>query len=164
MRSHKHDVPGMEKAVKATLLHMTSTDEAPDHSHCPEGDSSWCSYNQALANNEEPPPHKNPLPGFIRTALEPVFERLGDRALLKRCSDGMTQNAIECLHSVIWGQNSKNMHDSLLSVERAVAEAVSRFNQGMAKTSKAVAAQIGYSTGLIRGSARLTRLTLRVKR
>ncbi|CAN7996266.1 unnamed protein product [Ixodes hexagonus] len=79
LRSHKHDVPGMEKAVQATLLHMTSTDEAPDHSHCPEGDSSWCSYNRALANHEEPPPHKNPLPGFIRTALEPVFERLGDR-------------------------------------------------------------------------------------
>ncbi|CAN7983167.1 unnamed protein product [Ixodes pacificus] len=154
LRSHKHDVPGMEKAVQATLLHMTSTDEAPDHSHCPEGDSSWCSYNRALANHEEPPPHKNPLPGFIRTALEPVFERLGDRALLKRCSDGMTQNAIECLHSVIWGQNSKNTHDSLLSVERAVAEAVSRFNQGMSKTSQAVAAQLGYSTGscLIRRS------------
>ncbi|KAG0419440.1 hypothetical protein HPB47_004111 [Ixodes persulcatus] len=108
----------MKKAVQATLLHMTSTDEAPDHSHCPEGDSSWCSYNRALANHEEPPPHKNPLPGFIRTALEPVFERLGDRALLKRCSDGMTQNAIECLHSVIWGQNSKNTHDSLLSLEK----------------------------------------------
>ncbi|CAN7947863.1 unnamed protein product [Ixodes hexagonus] len=163
LRSHKHDVPGMEKAVQATLLHMTSTDEAPDHSHCPEGYSCWCSYNRALANHEEPPPHKNPLPGFIRTALEPVFERLGDRALLKRCSDGMTQNAIECLHSVIWGQNSKNTHDSLLSVERAVAEAVSRFNQGMAKTSKAVAAQLGYSTGscLIRRSLEKDRRRLR---
>ncbi|KAM7311103.1 hypothetical protein ISCGN_008011 [Ixodes scapularis] len=162
-RSHKHDVPGMERAVQATLLHMTSTDEAPDHSHCPEGDSSWCSYNRAPANHEEPPPHKNPLPGFVRTALEPVFERLGDRALLKRCSDGMTQNAIECLHSVIWGQNSKNTHDSLLSVERAVAEAVSRFNQGMAKTSEAVAAQLGYSTGscLIRRSLEKDRRRLR---
>ncbi|KAG0423238.1 hypothetical protein HPB47_000973 [Ixodes persulcatus] len=121
----------------------------------------------STGHHEEPPPHKNPLPGFIRTVLEPVFERLGDRALLKRCSDGMTQNAIECLHSVIWGQNSKNTHDSLLSVERAVAEAVSRFNQGMAKTSKAVAAQLRYSTGscLIRRSLeKANKLTLRVKR
>ncbi|KAG0430004.1 hypothetical protein HPB47_023088 [Ixodes persulcatus] len=39
------------------------------------------------------------------------------------------------------------MHDPLLAVERAVVEAVSRFNQGMVKTSKAVAEQLGYSTG-----------------
>ncbi|KAM7302577.1 hypothetical protein ISCGN_018085, partial [Ixodes scapularis] len=161
--SYKHDLPGMEKAVQATLLHMTSTNEAPDHSHCPEGDSSWCSCNQALANNEESPPHRNPLRGFFHTVLEPVFERLGDQALLKCCSDGITQNAIECLHSVIWGQNSKNRYDSLLSVERAVAEAMSRFNQGMAKTSNAVAAQLGYSTGscLIRRSLEKDRRRLR---
>ncbi|KAG0411445.1 hypothetical protein HPB47_011437 [Ixodes persulcatus] len=29
---------------------------------------------------------------------ELVFRRLGDQALLERCSDGMTQNAIESLH------------------------------------------------------------------
>lgn len=33
----------------------------------------------------------------------PVFQWLCDQALLKRCSDEMTQNAMECLHSVIWG-------------------------------------------------------------
>lgn len=66
----------------------------------------------------------------------------------------MTQNAIECLHSVIWSQSSKNTHESLLAVERAAAEAVSRFNQGMAETNRAVAEQLGYSPGscLIRRS------------
>lgn len=154
LRSHSHDVARMKKAVQATLLHLTSTDEAPDHSCCPQGVDSWCAFNRALANQVEPPPHKNPLPGHVRTALEPVFARLGDEALLKRCKDGMTQNAIECLHSVIWSQCSKNTHDSLLAVQRAVAEAVSRFNQGMAATSRAVAEQLGYSPGrcLIRRS------------
>ncbi|XP_070395670.1 uncharacterized protein [Dermacentor albipictus] len=149
-----HDVAGMKTAVHATLLHMTSTDEAPDHSCCPQGVDSWCAFNRALANQVEPPPHKNPLPGHVRTALEPIFARLGDEALLERCKDGMTQNAIKCLHSVIWSQSAKNTHDSLLAVERAVAEAVSRFNQGMAATSRAVAAQLGYSPGscLIRRS------------
>lgn len=59
----------------------------------------------------------------------------------------MTQDAIESLHSVIWGQNSKSMLDSLLAMERAVAEAVSRFNQGMTKTSMVVAEQLCYVTG-----------------
>lgn len=36
---------------------------------------------------------------------------------------------------------------TLPAVERAVAEAVPRFNWCMEKTSKAVAEQIGYSTG-----------------
>ncbi|KAG0425252.1 hypothetical protein HPB47_027551 [Ixodes persulcatus] len=115
---------------------MALTDEAPGHSQCPEGDDSWCSYNRALASYKEPQTHKNPLPGFIHTALEPIFQSLGDQALLE-------QNAIESLHSVTWSQNSKSMHDSLLAVERAVAEAVSRFSQGMAKPSNSVTEQLG---------------------
>ncbi|KAG0438927.1 hypothetical protein HPB47_016821, partial [Ixodes persulcatus] len=51
--------------------------------------------------------------------------RLGEQAILKRCINGMTQDAIGSIHSVIRGQNFKNMHDSRLSLERAVAEAVS---------------------------------------
>lgn len=154
LRSHTHDVPAMQKVVKAILLHMSSMDDSPDHSHCPGGASSWCCYNRAVASNEKPPPHKNPLPASVRTTLEPVFARLGDHAPLHRCTDGMTQNAIECLHSVIWSQSSKNTHESLLAVERAVAEAVLRFNQGMAETIRAVAEQLGYSPGscLIRRS------------
>ncbi|KAG0410553.1 hypothetical protein HPB47_012323, partial [Ixodes persulcatus] len=42
---------------------------------------------------------------------------------------------------------SKSMHDSLLAVEVAIAEAVSGFKQDMATTSKAAAEQLGYSTG-----------------
>lgn len=40
VRSHAHDVPAMQEAVQATLGHMASTDDAPDHSLCPEGPSS----------------------------------------------------------------------------------------------------------------------------
>ncbi|CAN8029787.1 unnamed protein product, partial [Ixodes persulcatus] len=102
LRSHKKDVPGMRSAVEATLQHMSSTDETPKHSLCPEGPESWCSYNRAMATNEEPPPHKNSLPDFVCEALEPVFARLSDEALLKRCSDGMTQNSNESLRAMIW--------------------------------------------------------------
>ncbi|KAH7963928.1 hypothetical protein HPB52_023801 [Rhipicephalus sanguineus] len=51
----------------------------------------------------------------------------------------MTQNASECLHSVIWDQAPKTKHASLHSVQRAVAEAISRYNQGLTKSSTAIA-------------------------
>lgn len=147
LRSHKHDVPGMQKAVLATLKHMSSTDQTPRHDLCPEGPESWCKFNRAMANNEEPPPHKHSLPDFVCEALEPVFTRLSDKALLERCSDGITQNPSESLHSVIWQQVSKTQHASLRSVERAVADAISRFNQGVAKSTAEIAVKLGYSPG-----------------
>lgn len=147
LRSHPHDVPAMQKAVQATLRHMASTDDAPDHSLCPDGPSSWCKYNRAVANGEEPPAHKDALPDSVRAALEPVFARLSDQALLERCADGKTQNASECLHSLIWTQASKNQHASLLSVTRAVAEAVSVFNQGRRETNEGIASGLGYTAG-----------------
>ncbi|KAK8784549.1 hypothetical protein V5799_009084, partial [Amblyomma americanum] len=92
LRSNSNDVPGMKKAVEATLLHMTSTDDVPNHSKCPECADSWCKFNRALANGEHPPPHKSALSACVGAALEPVFARLCDENLLARCSDGKTQN------------------------------------------------------------------------
>lgn len=137
----------MQRAVLATLKHMSSTDEAPKHDLCPEGPDSWCKYQRAVAKNEKPPPHKESLPDFVSEALEPVFRRLSDGALLKRCSDGITQNPSESLHSVIWQQAPKIQHASLRSIERAVAEAVSRFNQGVTKSNVEIAEKLGYSAG-----------------
>lgn len=162
LRSNSHDVPGMKRAVQAILLHMTSTDSAPDHSKCPDGVDSWCKHNKALANGERPPPHKNPLPDCVRAALEPVFTRLSDEDLLARCSEGKTQNASESLHSVIWTQTSKNANASLESVKRAAAEAVAVYNQGRRATNELIAASLGYAAGdcLVRRSIEKDRLRL----
>ncbi|KAM7311432.1 hypothetical protein ISCGN_008339 [Ixodes scapularis] len=163
LRSNSNDVPGMKRAVEATLLHMTSTDSAPDHSKCPDGAESWCKFNRALANGECPPAHKNPLPDCVRSALEPVFARLSDDNLLARCSEGKTQNASESLHSVIWTQTSKNANASLDSVKRAAAEAVAVYNQGRRAMSESVAASLGYAAGdcLVRRSMEKDNLRLR---
>ncbi|KAH7961599.1 hypothetical protein HPB52_010717 [Rhipicephalus sanguineus] len=134
LRSHKNDVPGMKRAVEATLRHMSSTDDAPKHDLCPEG-------------LDLVPLQSNSLPSFVCDALEPVFKRLSEETLLERCNDGMTQNASECLHSVIWDQAPKTKHASLHSAQRAVAEAISRFNQGLTKSSTAIAEKLGYSAG-----------------
>ncbi|KAH7984846.1 hypothetical protein HPB52_024496 [Rhipicephalus sanguineus] len=147
LRSNINDVPAMKRAVEATLLHMTSTDDAPKHSKCPEGASSWCKYNRALANVESPPSHKNALPACVGAALEPVFARLSDESLLARCCEGKTQNASESLHSVIWTQTSTNGNASLESVKRAAAEAVAIYNQGRRATNDSIAASLGYVAG-----------------
>ncbi|KAL1472123.1 hypothetical protein MTO96_023166 [Rhipicephalus appendiculatus] len=104
---------------------MSSTDDDPKHDLCPDGLESWCFYNRAVGKHKEPPAHKNSLPSFVCEALEPIFKRLSEETLLERCNDGMTQNASECLHSVIWEQALKTKHASLHSVQRAVAEAIS---------------------------------------
>ncbi|KAH7951915.1 hypothetical protein HPB52_015376 [Rhipicephalus sanguineus] len=143
----KKKAQAMKRAVEATLLHMTSTDDAPKHSKCPEGASSWCKYNRALANGESPPSHKNALPACVGAALEPVFARLSDESLLARCCEGKTQNASESLHSVIWTQTSKNGNASLESVKRAAAEAVAIYNQGRRATNESIAASLGYIAG-----------------
>ncbi|KAG0414560.1 hypothetical protein HPB47_008256 [Ixodes persulcatus] len=154
LRRHSHDVSAVQRAVQATLRHVSSTDKRPDHSFCPEGADSWCSYNRALSNSEQPCGHKNALPNLVRETLKPVFPRLGDKDLLERCSDGKTQNLCESLHTVIWAQTSKSTHVSLFSVQRAVAEAVSVFNQGQTKSNESVVASLGYTAGsaLIRRS------------
>lgn len=163
LRSNINDVPAMKRAVEATLLHMTSTDDAPKHSKCPEGASSWCKYNRALANGESPPSHKNALPACVGAALEPVFARLSDESLLARCCEGKTQNASESLHSVIWTQTSKNGNASLESVKRAAAEAVAIYNQGRRATNESIAASLGYVAGdcLVRRSLEKDSLRLR---
>ena len=39
------------------LLHMSSTDKAPKHTHCPDGASSWCFWQRAMAKSEAPGSH-----------------------------------------------------------------------------------------------------------
>ncbi|KAH9372086.1 hypothetical protein HPB48_017427 [Haemaphysalis longicornis] len=85
------------------------------------------------------------LPDFVCNALEPVFTRLSGEALLKRCSDGILQNSNESLCAMIWEQAPKSRHASLRSIERAVAEAISRFNQGLTSSNVDVAENLGYS-------------------
>lgn len=150
----------MKNAVQAILRHMTSTDDDPDHSLCPVGVNSWCSYNRALSNDQEPAHHKDPFPACVKSALEPVFERLGDEDLLKRCSDGKTQNASESLHSVIWSMTSKNCHASLKTVKRAVA----LYNQGRTATNERASSEFGFSPGSCPSNRSLEKDRIRVNK
>ncbi|GFX85489.1 uncharacterized protein TNCV_3716611 [Trichonephila clavipes] len=95
----------MKGAIFASLFHCPSTDGTPKHSKCPTGVKSWCSYQRALAKNENPMFHS-----FMKTKLSEqvlqkvllVYQRLVNNELFERCVAAKTQNANESIHSVIW--------------------------------------------------------------
>lgn len=126
LKSNSTSVEDMPRAVMATFKHITSTDADPDHELCPPGEDSWCTHRSAEAKDDEPPKHKYNLPPHVATAMLPIFQRLSEPGLLKRCLGAKTQNAAESFHSTIWTILPKTQHASLFAVECGVAEAICR--------------------------------------
>jgi hypothetical protein len=87
----------MAKAVKASLFHVASTEENPQHHLCPKGEHSWCGYQRDFKTYK----HKNGISKPIVELVEPIFDDLADPALLKKCTHGLTQNPNECLNGII---------------------------------------------------------------
>ncbi|KAK3745837.1 hypothetical protein QZH41_004305 [Actinostola sp. cb2023] len=50
IRDNKHDAKAMSKATMAILKHYSSYLDNLQHDDCPEGPSSWCSFQRDLAN------------------------------------------------------------------------------------------------------------------
>ena len=131
IRRHTGDVPGMMKAVQASLMHYNSTDEHPHHHLCPEGETSWCKWQKAKAKKGSVYTHKKPpLPAPIVKLLQPIYNRLGSSTLLERCLGGFTQNPNESLHSTDWKLCPKELFLGRMAVDTASAMAVCRFNDG----------------------------------
>ena len=135
IRKSVGNVDNMVKSVQATLSHLSSTDDNPQHHLCPEGPDSWCKFQKALAK-KEPYTHEHPpIPEAIVQLLKPVYARLGARGLLEKCVNGYTQNANESLHSVVWKHCPKVLHTGKAAVETACALAVCSWNDGVSSFS-----------------------------
>ncbi|KAL8591514.1 hypothetical protein ACOMHN_000529 [Nucella lapillus] len=130
IKKNAGDLEAMKQAVWATFFHIFSTDDNHNHTMCPEGPSSWCSFNRAQASGVQPPPHDHPLPADIGEAIKPIYQRLGDPQLLHRCLAGKTQNSNESFHSLLWSICPKERWASLRTVDTALGIAVQKFNQG----------------------------------
>ncbi|GFS59042.1 uncharacterized protein TNCV_69411 [Trichonephila clavipes] len=110
----------MKSAIYATLYHCSSTDAKPKYNKCPNGKLSWCSYKRALANGESPESHsamKTKLTEEVVAKILPVYQRLASNEILSLCTSGMSQNANECLHSVIWSHCPKESFQSKKRLE-----------------------------------------------
>ncbi|XP_055950897.1 uncharacterized protein LOC129984987 [Argiope bruennichi] len=127
------DVQKMKSAIFASLFHCSSTDKTPKHSKCPTGSTSWCFYQRALANNEEPKSHstmKTKLSELVLEKILPIYQRLANNELLARCASGKTQNANESIHSIIWKNCPKEIFVSKKRLEMAVITSVGEYNFG----------------------------------
>lgn len=113
IRQNKGDSKAMAKATKAIMYHYASTEENPQHTFCPVGKDSSCSYQRDVANNTKlHKPIKNPFPPAIIEVIKPLFDRLGDANFLAGCERCATQNPNESLHHVIWGLAPKEQYTS----------------------------------------------------
>ena len=124
----------MEEAVMATYYHCTSSDDWPKHTLCPEGEDSWCFYQRALARQQTPGRHADHLTCYLNPvvakAILPVYRRLSDHSLMKRCVDGKTQNPNESFHSTIWLRCPKHIWMGRQRIEMGVGLAICEWNRG----------------------------------
>ena len=60
----------------------------------------------------------------------PIFQRLSDEKLLKRCSRRATQNANEALHQLVWKVCPKSIYVGLRTLRVAATLAFAQFSMG----------------------------------
>ena len=121
IRQNVGDLVSMQQNAQATLYHVASTDDRPDHTSCPM--DSWCGWHNDPNNYK----HRHGLPAEIVSLIEPIYHDLCDESLLKKCLHGQTQNANECLNKVVWDHCSKNVFVGRDTLEEAVYSSVSLF-------------------------------------
>ena len=142
IRRNVGSVSGMKTAISAILKHTGSTDDAPNHVDCPTAEDTWCGYNKDSATYV----HKNPLPKAVVKKIKPVFQRLSTDSLLNKCVDGLTQNAVESLNSVVWGKCPKEIFVGTTTVRLALDDAVAHYNDGTVSMAR-VLHKLGITPG-----------------
>ena len=123
----------MKKNIIAILHHSVHLkDTSKQHRYCPQGESSWCKWQQDQASGTSTYDGSSCLPEVFLQELTPTFLALSDTKLLERCVRGTTQNPNECLNSLVWARCPKHKHHGIKVVRCAVASAVCHFHSGAA--------------------------------
>ncbi|KAJ8377933.1 hypothetical protein AAFF_G00249960 [Aldrovandia affinis] len=129
--NNQKSIDGMKAAIWAGLLHSMSSDENPMHTRC---SLSWCWYRKAEEDGDIPDSHTQHTQNFLTREvgqkLIPVYHRMLSDSLLQRMQHGGTQNANECLNSVIWARCQKTVFVGKSRIEAAAGMAIATFNEG----------------------------------
>lgn len=148
IRRHPDSVDDMYNAVWATYYHKISTDENPQHMHCPVGSESWCKWRKSEAENTlDKFNHETPLHKDVADAIKPIYNNLSSRELLERCLGGGTQNNNESYNSTVWRLAPKHLHCGSKTIEIAAHLATGIFNEGFSailKTMTTIGIVIGH--------------------
>lgn len=149
--SNLEDTDKMRVAIFSTLDHCRSTDDNPLHGNCPSGSDSWCFYQRDLSNKVTPRKHsdciKTPLNKTVYEYMLPLYKRLSTEQLLKRCALGLTQNANESLHGLIWSKCPKVNFTAKRRVDAAVGEGICVYNEGYMITMSSLLQKARISPG-----------------
>ena len=113
----------LSRALSLLLDHA-----AGNHSGCPTGEDSWCRWNKPSSSTTPAT-----LTTFTTTDIQKVQEAFSTYATTEFCSHltlGLTQNANESLHNMIWCLCPKNKYVSPQSIRKSTAIVVLNFNEG----------------------------------
>lgn len=117
------------------MKNYSSTVENPCQECCPEGPSSWCSYQCDIANGTSlQQPLTDPHPQAVVKVIQPLFDRLGDALFLVGCKNCYIQSSNKSLHHVIWGMAPKDVYSSPKEIRTATSLEELQFNQGYHRT------------------------------
>ena len=147
IRNNSNDLQAMAKAIYAGLCHRYSTDTGPRHEYCPPGPDSWCGWQKVKAGVQESYEHHDSILKAIFELVKPVYIRLADVSLLRRCLRGATQNQNESFNALIWQLSPKTLFCGASVVKLSTDVAVAQFNHGM-MTLLRVLVEMGCRPGL----------------
>ena len=142
IRRNIGNLDAMKNGIDAILRHRLSTDQLPNHSLCPPGSDSWCKYQQDPENYQ----HVNPMPKAVAVYVKPIFDRLKDEKLLKRCLAGYNQNAAESFNNVLWHICPKTTFVGSVPLKVCTSLAVILYNDGYMKLD-GVFEKLGITSG-----------------
>ena len=78
--------------------------------HCSDGNESWCGYKRDKVNKTSTYKHGKSLPLEIFVQMKPVYVRVDDKELLRKCLDGKTLNQNESFNGMIWQPVPKSIY------------------------------------------------------
>ncbi|XP_065051289.1 uncharacterized protein LOC135680963 [Rhopilema esculentum] len=101
IRRNSGNKDGMKNSIMAIQHHMVKSEKlslAQQHQYCPQDEATWCKYWREKIFGDGENNQENRLPAVFHEELKPIFDRLSQDELLKRCLRGLTQNRNESRH------------------------------------------------------------------
>ena len=111
----------------STALYILLKHAAGDHFDCPSGEYTWCRWNRPSSTSIP-----TSVSTFTSTDIQKIREVFNTYASPEFCSHltlGLTQNANESLHNMIWSRCPKNVYVSPRSIRISTALAILTFNE-----------------------------------
>ncbi len=137
----------MQNGINAILHLIVSDSKKPlsfQHRFCPHGKEPWCCFWRDKANKTKLYKEANRLNDVF--SVEPIFQRLSDSELVKRCLLGLTQNQNESINGRLWSLVPKTRFCGKRRIVIGVCETICAWNTG-ASSKFVIMEKIGIEVG-----------------